>query len=66
MRYGLAFERAPAEYVLVSVLETKIEGLPVFRNVESPERIMTHIGQQLNETWRPAYQPVGISPRSLV
>ena len=37
----------------------------VFANVESAERIMMGIGQQLNDAWRPAPQPMGISAESL-
>lgn len=37
----------------------------VFANVESAERIMMGIGQQLNDAWRPAPHPVGISAGSL-
>jgi putative transposase len=37
----------------------------VFANVESAERIMMGIGQQLNDAWRPASHPVAISAESL-
>jgi putative transposase len=37
----------------------------VFANVESAERIMMGIGQQLNDAWRPAPHPVGISAEPL-
>jgi len=37
----------------------------VFANVESAERIIMGIGQQINDAWRPALHTVAISSASL-